>query len=48
MVNKGKEKLKETHNKNYESFQKKFEENDKDLHSKIRSESEMILLSDNL
>ena len=45
---KGKENLKETHNKNYESFQKKFEENDKDLHSKIKSESEMILLSDNL
>mgnify|MGYP003685147611 CR=1 FL=1 len=45
---KGKDNLKETHNKNYESFQKKFEDNDKDLHSKIKSESEMILLSDNL
>ena len=45
---KGKEKLNVSHNNKYLEFQEKFEEQDKDLHEKIKNECEMILLSDNL
>ena len=45
---KGKEKLNNQHNSKYLEFQGKFEEQDKNLHDKIRDECEMILLSDNL
>ena len=45
---KGKENLNDSHNKRYEEFQEKFEKQEDDLHTKIRNESEMILMSDNL
>ena len=45
---KGKDKLKDTHNKIYENFQDKFENQDTDLHNKIKQDCEMLLLSDNL
>ena len=45
---KGKEKLKDSHNKIYESFQDKFEGQDDILHKKIKEDCEMLLLSDNL
>ena len=45
---KGKENLNNNHNNKYLEFQGKFEEQDKDLHEKIKNECEMILLSDNL
>ena len=45
---KGKDKLKDTHNKIYENFQEKFENQDTDLHNKIKQDCEMLLLSDNL
>ena len=47
-MEKGKEKLNVSHNNKYLEFQEKFEEQDKDLHEKIKNECEMILLSDNL
>ena len=47
-MEKGKENLKKTHNDKYLEFQEKFEEQDKNLHEKIKNECEMILLSDNL
>jgi hypothetical protein len=45
---KGRDKLKNNHNNKYIEFQEKFEDQDKDLHEKIKNECEMILLSDNL
>ena len=45
---KGKEKLKDSHNKIYESFQDKFEGQDDNLHKKIKEDCELLLLSDNL
>ena len=45
---KGKDNMKHSHNDKYIEFQEKFEEQDKNLHEKIRNECEMILLSDNL
>ena len=39
---------KEIEFKRYEEFQEKFEKQEDDLHTKIRNESEMILMSDNL
>ena len=47
-IEKGKEKLNNRHNDKYLEFQDKFEDQEEDLHSKIREECEMILLSDNL
>ena len=45
---KGKDKLNINHNNKYLEFQDKFENQDNNLHEKIRDECEMILLSDNL
>ena len=47
-VEKGKDKMIESHSKRYEEFQEKFEEQEEDLHNKIKNDCEMILLSDNL
>ena len=47
-MEKGKDNLKTTHNDKYLEFQEKFEEQDKDLHTKIKQDCEMILLSENL
>ena len=45
---KGKEKLNNSHNKIFESFQDKFEGQDDELINKIRKDCEMLILSDNL
>ena len=45
---KGKNKLDNFHNKTYLKFQEKFEENEEELHEKIKNDCEMLLLSDNL
>tara|TARA_B100002019_G_scaffold282065_1_gene286879 strand:- start:210 stop:806 length:597 start_codon:yes stop_codon:yes gene_type:complete len=47
-LEKGKDNLNNNHNNKYLEFQEKFEEQDKDLHEKIKQECEMILMSDNL
>ena len=47
-LEKGKENLNNNHNNKYLEFQEKFEDQDKDLHEKIKQECEMILMSDNL
>ena len=47
-VEKGKDKMIESHSKRYEEFQEKFEEQEENLHNKIKNDCEMILLSDNL
>ena len=44
----GKDKLNINHNNKYLEFQDKFENQDNNLHDKIRDECEMIILSDNL
>ena len=45
---KGKSKLDNFHNNTYLKFQEKFEENEEELHDKIKNDCEMLLLSDNL
>ena len=45
---KEKKNLNVNHNNKYLEFQEKFEDQDKDLHEKIKQECEMILMSDNL
>ena len=47
-LEKGKDNLNNKHNNKYLEFQEKFEDQDKDLHEKIKNECEMILMSDNL
>ena len=44
---KGKNKLDNYHNKTFK-IQEKFEENEDELHDKIKNDCEMLLLSDNL
>ena len=44
----GKNKLNATHNKRYLKFQKKFDRQDDELMDKIKRDTEMILLSENL
>ena len=44
----GKDKMNFIHNKRYLKFQKKFDTNDEVLMDKIKKETEMIILSENL
>ena len=44
----GKEKMSDTHNKRYLQFQKKFDQQDNDLIDRIKKETEMLILSENL
>ena len=43
-----KEKMNATHNKRYKTFQEKFDNQEEDLMDRIKKDTEMILLSDNL
>lgn len=43
-----KEKMNATHNKRYKTFQEKFDNQEDDLMERIKKDTEMILLSDNL
>ena len=47
-IEKGKEKLNPRHDKIFLDFQEKFENQEEELHTKLKQDCEMILLSDNL
>lgn len=44
----GKDKMNDVHSKRYKVFQNKFDNQDDDLYGRIKKETEMIILSDNL
>ena len=44
----GKERMSDTHNKRYLQFQKKFDQQDNELIDRIKKETEMLILSENL